>query len=648
MDKITMENGHAVKFSSDSIDDLALIENETFDFDLPVSPQECHGNNKLIDLQEDDEMVDDEDEVFIGPVGHKEKCVATNAEMAIAEQKPMSPPTAEQYASLFKEAMALSLELQGTSSSSGSSSSNRSDSSSSIKEPNERKSSVTPALDCIQENLGAKEVVQGVKEKHAGCEDEDTMSELERFKRPVKKDIRNPTRRGTYTVASNQPSPYPTAETIDCIKPEPKGDPPIKVLQPRPPTQSIIARGRGSMLPTRGLRRPTPVSTRKCDDTASRSDQSKNGTANHQEITKIPNSGFQKPLVKKLIPKASGLKKPGFMSESNVPSETKTAATKLPTKKIGLMKPSTISRPANRNGTNGAVANKPQPMKATMTFGASNEDSSGAATNGTRPSKKAIVTSQVPSTGKRKVAAPRAATPSTPVFQEKKVIPKRLLASGTGGTTTPAKGAVTPRRSSISSLPRPSTPVQPSTPHTRHTSISVPPSSVGTSSARRRSGIPTPNRRASTTTRPGSRLAAPSAISRPQSAQATRKESSRFSPLLLSPLQTPPEFKLSPDGPDDITKPLQVDDIIPHPDATGSSPEFTLQKNPAPDNVLRTRTNLPVKESSPVTKLATPKDKPSVGTLIDFGSATPKDKKGMKTPMQPEQTAVKENLLIDL
>ena len=119
-------------------------------------------------------------------------------------------------------------------------------------------------------------------------------------------------------------------------------------------------------------------------------------------------------------------------------------------------------------------------------------------------------------------------------------------------------------------------------------------------------------------------------LSRPQSAQAAQKESSRFSPLLLSPLLTPPQFKLSPEGPEPeekvAIKPFHVDDSIPPPNATTcSSPELTTPeltstatKTPHPDNVLRTRTNLQetVKEAGPVTKVATPKEKPSVGMVI--------------------------------
>lgn len=265
-----------------------------------------HGAGQLIDIPEkDDEIGEEEDEVFIGPVGFKEKCVATNAELVIAEQKPMSPPTAEQYASLFKEAMSLSLELQRNSSkSNSSSSSNNSDSDSSVKKASGRKTSVAPALDSIQESSSAMKE-RKVGEKYARCgEAGDAKSELESFKRQVKKDIRCPVRRGTVTIATNVPSPYPTAKTTECTQTEPKGDPPIKVLQPRPPAQGVKPRGRGSMLPTRGLRRPTPVSARQGDDSAAPHNYKPEiGTTNPQVSTKIPSSGIQKPGVKKLVTK---------------------------------------------------------------------------------------------------------------------------------------------------------------------------------------------------------------------------------------------------------------------------------------------------------------------------------------------------------
>lgn len=651
VDKI-MENDLAVGGSPNCIDDLALIENETFDFDLPVSPQECHHVPVIETVEEEKEEEgagDDEDEVFIGPVGFKEKCVATNAEITIAEQKPMSPPSAEQFASLFKEAWALSLELQQNSSKSDSSSSaSSSDSNSSGTKSDGGKSNCAAVLDSIQESLNHVEPPER-EEKRDNCETRGIKSEVDRFRRQVKREIRSPARRNTYTIAVDQPSPYPTEKGESKLSKvtEQKRDAPSKICQPRPP-QNAAPRGRGSMLPSRGLRRPAPVATVKSAATAPENDPKPNNEATNSEgNSHIPCNGLRKPAVKRLvIPKASGLKKPGFITSNKVTNNTSTDTKnekgpimKPPAKKMGLMKPSAIVRPGHRNGAGPA---KPQPMKATTAFGPNAGAPTGPAGTG-GATKKTTTPSQGPAnTGKRKVPTPCAATPSTPVVQEKNVVPKRLLASG---STTPSKRIATPRRSSIACMPRPSTPVQPRTPQTRHTSISIPPSSTVPTSARRLSGIPTPNRRASTTTRPSSRLASTSSVTRPQSAQPVKTESARFSPLFLSPLQTPPQFQLSPDSPNEETKPTQAGDIS----ALGSSPDFSaasVSKTPNPATVLRTRTNLQetVKDSN-VMKAVTPKTNPSVGMLINFGSPTPKDKKTPLKPQQLDRAAVKENLI---
>ncbi|XP_006120474.2 G2 and S phase-expressed protein 1 isoform X2 [Pelodiscus sinensis] len=84
--------------------DFPLLSDEKFDFDLSLSP--VSGN---------------EDEVFVGPLGHKEKCVAVsieatkNAEERIS-QTPVklmwSPLTGEKFVEIFKEAHLLALQLE--------------------------------------------------------------------------------------------------------------------------------------------------------------------------------------------------------------------------------------------------------------------------------------------------------------------------------------------------------------------------------------------------------------------------------------------------------------------------------------------------------------------------------------------------------
>ena len=58
--------------------------------------------------------VEDEDEVFFGPVGHRERCV--NSGLIDDENfKPMSPLNSEQIAELFKEATAVSIFIKSSS-----------------------------------------------------------------------------------------------------------------------------------------------------------------------------------------------------------------------------------------------------------------------------------------------------------------------------------------------------------------------------------------------------------------------------------------------------------------------------------------------------------------------------------------------------
>lgn len=60
--------------------------------------------------------MEDEDEVFFGPVGHKERCVTANNGLQDDDNcKPMSPLNGEQIAELFKEATAVSLFIKSQS-----------------------------------------------------------------------------------------------------------------------------------------------------------------------------------------------------------------------------------------------------------------------------------------------------------------------------------------------------------------------------------------------------------------------------------------------------------------------------------------------------------------------------------------------------
>lgn len=59
---------------------------------------------------------EDEDEVFFGPVGHRERCVTVNSGVQDDEKfKPLSPLNGEQIAELFKEATAVSIFIKNSS-----------------------------------------------------------------------------------------------------------------------------------------------------------------------------------------------------------------------------------------------------------------------------------------------------------------------------------------------------------------------------------------------------------------------------------------------------------------------------------------------------------------------------------------------------
>ncbi|NWY73624.1 GTSE1 protein, partial [Erithacus rubecula] len=83
-----------------SVSDFDLLTDEKFDFDLSLSS--TSGN---------------EDEVFVGPVGHKERCIAASIEakkcVSSFDDKLMwSPLQGEKFVEIFKEARLLALQIE--------------------------------------------------------------------------------------------------------------------------------------------------------------------------------------------------------------------------------------------------------------------------------------------------------------------------------------------------------------------------------------------------------------------------------------------------------------------------------------------------------------------------------------------------------
>ncbi|XP_073940808.1 G2 and S phase-expressed protein 1 isoform X4 [Castor canadensis] len=88
-------------------EDLCLLADEKFDFDLSLSSSSAN----------------EDDEVFFGPVGHKERCIAANIELnnripeqpllsAAASPCSWSPLTGEKFVEVYKEAHLLALQIE--------------------------------------------------------------------------------------------------------------------------------------------------------------------------------------------------------------------------------------------------------------------------------------------------------------------------------------------------------------------------------------------------------------------------------------------------------------------------------------------------------------------------------------------------------
>ncbi|XP_072452686.1 G2 and S phase-expressed protein 1 isoform X5 [Notamacropus eugenii] len=89
------------KADVDTQNDLPLLTDEKFDFDLSLSSSSAN----------------EDDEVFFGPVGHRERCVAAGLELQGLVPKEAEPPltwsplTGEKFVEIFKEARLLALQI---------------------------------------------------------------------------------------------------------------------------------------------------------------------------------------------------------------------------------------------------------------------------------------------------------------------------------------------------------------------------------------------------------------------------------------------------------------------------------------------------------------------------------------------------------
>ncbi|XP_035012567.2 G2 and S phase-expressed protein 1 isoform X2 [Hippoglossus stenolepis] len=86
--------------------DLFFLPDETLDFDVSLSPASFKGD-------------EDEDEVFLGPVSHKERCVSVNVGSRLEDldggvRASLSPLTEDQLESVCQEALKLATQLQNS------------------------------------------------------------------------------------------------------------------------------------------------------------------------------------------------------------------------------------------------------------------------------------------------------------------------------------------------------------------------------------------------------------------------------------------------------------------------------------------------------------------------------------------------------
>ncbi|KAM6290364.1 G2 and S phase-expressed protein 1 [Porphyrio hochstetteri] len=101
---VTSTNPYCNKILVLTVSDFPLLTDEKFDFDLSLSSAS-----------------ENEDEVFIGPLGHKEKCISVHIEAKKSAEKKRalasdeiqwSPLTGEKFVEIFKEAHLLALQIE--------------------------------------------------------------------------------------------------------------------------------------------------------------------------------------------------------------------------------------------------------------------------------------------------------------------------------------------------------------------------------------------------------------------------------------------------------------------------------------------------------------------------------------------------------
>ncbi|XP_022102480.1 flocculation protein FLO11-like isoform X2 [Acanthaster planci] len=647
--------------------DEHLIDREKFDFDLPVSPVE---SEKV--------EVDDEDEVFFGPVGFTEACIAKKTQLhsqSPNECKPMSPLNVEQYLELFLEANKVAMELtkeKKRDASQGSDDQGCTGKETGAVDDFSKKTEESTVGGVVADSQKQSEQSTGAKPSTevSDCHIERVAvanlpgkTDVRNFKRLVRKDMRSP-RRGTYTISvspANTPPPPHLPSADDCVSKLARDKPQTLTFTAAQSNKQLSLKAPKSKLPVKGTQRsklplkgglkklvppPNPSSgtstdkllrkklssppkRKRLNSCESEDLISEASSSLASETSDTPSLSLGQPKGKRPQPGSFHTKgttgphpptkaatSSSTVASSQHKSTDKAAAVnsvKAPAAKPRLLQQGPLQRrvvQASRQlkpvkpGQRGFLqsANRPQPVKAVVGLvkvPSANKDASEATP------KKAGNLRQTPS---RKLCTP---TVSTPVHQDKKVVPKRLLTNEQSASKPAARSL------STSTMPTPQSKLMPPSTPSRSDSKVVPASA---SSMWRRSGIPTPSRRSIASS---SRLSSTSStISNPSPVQF---RALRTSTTTSSPSGSPPPPKPAPPTAKEAIIKLDLDS------SPACTKEVTLCDGRAP---LETKTNLQEgKTNSPV-----------VGLLVDI-IPDPEEKLSKDAVSREGSRLYKENLI---
>ncbi|XP_071816600.1 uncharacterized protein [Apostichopus japonicus] len=511
--------------SPPTLSNSGLIDAETFDFNLSVSPEsqksgnttqeddvfveKLGGNDKEEAADDDDE--DDDDEVYLGPVSFKEKCIATRVELVEKkEQNPLEKLlTAEQYVELFKEANSIALQLGE-----GQENKEKSVKPCKISPPalagGDQELKLSVDLDIAVSNDPERE------HKHDGGDaklEPGGLSVIERYKRLTKKTVRSP-RRDTYLVDKNQTkrritpavkasSEGPTRKSKlrgGIAMQKRKSDIPNPLERAKP---SQLTGPSGASLPVPRTRRSSSSGSQDGNRDVLNTSSSSNSSIS--SVSSLPCSkqlnSSQMPRLSKLRPpkgKQDGVvNKRGSLVMQHQPAKDNQSADvqqrKIPASKPSLLKPSGLTgrssglaRPKPASASQKIVSplkkRKSQPLKATLTMEKvlKPTEATGQSENCKRSSLRR------PSTPCTPRGQEKPLLPCTPRGQEKPLLPrKRILSSASSSATT----AVSSCSDLDSSIPSVGTPAR-----SRRRSCLPTPKKETPTSVKRRAVFTTPNK----------------------------------------------------------------------------------------------------------------------------------------------------------